>query len=594
MKSTHLVLMGMLSLALTGVSQASMPAGIDSAGAPAIWLRSVSYITGSSAEFSAFIQPNQSAAVYWIEWGLDTSFGLSTQPSPLRASLYAQRVNRLITGLQLNTTYYIRAVAVNEDGTTRDSVLVFTTLPDHHLPDAIALDADSISKTSARLRGRCDPNGSPAEVYFSWGSAIGDGRTETTPIHDLGDGTDDVEFAETLEGLIPNMTYRFELNVYTFIPSIGLHAFVAQYGYFTTLFDSSVLGLVIPFQMVTRDGYSMEVKFGVHSYATACLDRALGELELPPFAPDLDVRLVGKCLELGSYVDLHAYSSSTQVDTHRVQILLEESHYPIRFSWPDLTVAYAGSVNFQMGDVAVDMKAATSYTVETADFNLVRIIAKHPNPEFPFPSIVMVDGADRPVPGRIDALVQPNGRPTSAWFEWGTSVEYGSSSSPEIVGEENTSVRITRQLSDLVPYKVYHARAVAENATGRIFGPDQLLAPPNITGVIPGEDLPSTFKLFQNYPNPFNPTTVISYSIPPPTGRDLGSHERDGQLQASSRVTLNIYDLLGREVATLVDEEKYAGTYSVSWDASKFASGIYFYKLQGGSHVSVRKMVVAR
>jgi hypothetical protein len=89
--------------------------------------------------------------------------------------------------------------------------------------------------------------------------------------------------------------------------------------------------------------------------------------------------------------------------------------------------------------------------------------------------------------------------------------------------------------------------------------------------------MPASYELSQNYPNPFNPTTVISY-----------------QLSAVSEVNLKIYDLLGREVAILVDEVKPAGTYSVRWEASHFSSGVYFYRLQAGHFVDTKKLVLIK
>ena len=89
--------------------------------------------------------------------------------------------------------------------------------------------------------------------------------------------------------------------------------------------------------------------------------------------------------------------------------------------------------------------------------------------------------------------------------------------------------------------------------------------------------LPENFKLFQNYPNPFNPTTKINYQVP-----------------QTAFVTLKVYDLLGREVATLVNEEKSAGSYEVEFDGSNLSSGIYFYKLQTENYSSVKKMILLK
>jgi hypothetical protein len=97
-----------------------------------------------------------------------------------------------------------------------------------------------------------------------------------------------------------------------------------------------------------------------------------------------------------------------------------------------------------------------------------------------------------------------------------------------------------------------------------------------LTGVAESS-LPVAIALVQNYPNPFNPTTAISY-----------------QLSAASRTTIVIYDLTGREVVTLVDGLKDAGSYSVVWDASKNASGIYFCRMVAGTYTATKKMVLMK
>ena len=91
------------------------------------------------------------------------------------------------------------------------------------------------------------------------------------------------------------------------------------------------------------------------------------------------------------------------------------------------------------------------------------------------------------------------------------------------------------------------------------------------------EIAPSEFSLSQNYPNPFNPSTVISYSLP----------ENDF-------VTLKVYDVLGSEVASLVNEHKQAGKYSVEFNASELGSGVYFYTLKAGTYVQSKKMILAK
>ena len=93
---------------------------------------------------------------------------------------------------------------------------------------------------------------------------------------------------------------------------------------------------------------------------------------------------------------------------------------------------------------------------------------------------------------------------------------------------------------------------------------------------------PKEFILYQNYPNPFNPTTIIKYEIP-------GQARNDNVL-----VILKVYDVLGNEIATLVNEEKPAGEYEVDWNAGELPSGIYFYQMNAGSFISIKKMVLLK
>ncbi len=97
------------------------------------------------------------------------------------------------------------------------------------------------------------------------------------------------------------------------------------------------------------------------------------------------------------------------------------------------------------------------------------------------------------------------------------------------------------------------------------------------TDVKPIATVPKEFGLTQNYPNPFNPSTKIQYSIP--TG---------------AQVTLKVYDLLGREVATLVNQDQAAGSYEASFDATNLANGAYLYKLTAGSYSDVKRMMLLK
>ena len=93
----------------------------------------------------------------------------------------------------------------------------------------------------------------------------------------------------------------------------------------------------------------------------------------------------------------------------------------------------------------------------------------------------------------------------------------------------------------------------------------------------PNPNIPATFELQQNYPNPFNPATIIHY-----------------QLSADVFVTLKVYDVFGREIQTLVNDVKQAGNYTVDFNGSSLASCVYFYRIQSGDFISVKRMVLIK
>lgn len=99
----------------------------------------------------------------------------------------------------------------------------------------------------------------------------------------------------------------------------------------------------------------------------------------------------------------------------------------------------------------------------------------------------------------------------------------------------------------------------------------QMLVSQNIS------DIPKNYGISQNYPNPFNPTTVINYQLP-----------------VSSVVTLKVYDILGREIATLVNAKITAGYHSASFNGEHLSSGIYFYRLQADSYIQTKKLILLK
>ncbi|MBI1933975.1 MAG: T9SS type A sorting domain-containing protein, partial [Ignavibacteriales bacterium] len=99
----------------------------------------------------------------------------------------------------------------------------------------------------------------------------------------------------------------------------------------------------------------------------------------------------------------------------------------------------------------------------------------------------------------------------------------------------------------------------------------------NVTDIKNITEIPIIYALYQNFPNPFNPSTSIKFSIP-----------------ETANVKLIVYDVLGKAITTLVNENKSPGNYDVEFNASYLSSGIYFYKIEMGKYVSVKKMMLIK
>ena len=130
-------------------------------------------------------------------------------------------------------------------------------------------------------------------------------------------------------------------------------------------------------------------------------------------------------------------------------------------------------------------------------------------------------------------------------------------------------------------YALLPARGTVRNDMGHMGGPNSLWAgwdpPVSVKRDETKNGVPSEFALSQNYPNPFNPNTTIKYGLP----------ER-------SFVELKVYDILGREVTTMVNEELDTGFYEIDFNASQLASGIYLYQLKAGSFIETKKMILLK
>jgi hypothetical protein len=145
------------------------------------------------------------------------------------------------------------------------------------------------------------------------------------------------------------------------------------------------------------------------------------------------------------------------------------------------------------------------------------------------------------------------------------NINYVVPSSPQIADVNNTELNIfVYQQSSSISTTSHVQQAMKTPVTGSI-------------GISNNNVVVEDYSLTQNYPNPFNPSSTFTFSIP-----------------KSGNVSLKFYDMIGNEVATYVDGFMNAGSYSVEFDGSSLASGVYFYKLQAGDFSATKKMVLSK
>jgi len=162
----------------------------------------------------------------------------------------------------------------------------------------------------------------------------------------------------------------------------------------------------------------------------------------------------------------------------------------------------------------------------------------------------------------IGAAVFRTNSPVSSYTQFSVPITYFNSGAPDSGG---------------IDVAIYQATGSSVVHAGSTFKLDDLTFSGATDVAISSGQIPQMFSLHQNYPNPFNPSTVIGYDLP-----------------LTGFVSLKVYDLLGRERATLVNGEQSMGYHEVTFDASSLASGTYFYRLQAGSFTATKKLMLLK
>lgn len=445
-------------------------------------------------------------------------------------------------------------------------------------PTPVTLPPDSITSTSARLHGTLETNDETAAHLTCFDFEIGNQMVPLyawTPTYYPGNAHGTISVTNVITDLVPGMIYHYRAEV-AYCDIGGNSSRWGERVLFVTLSDSAAKGLILPILFEESSGQSRSLFFGAHTLATECLDERFGEYEVPPPPPTgcMDVRFRRYCFGQGANLDVRGFRSESQIDTFVLRVQLGDPGCPLRISWPDVNDYYTGPVTLNLGVQSIDMKQVRSVVLDEEPPR-VWVITQGPVVSAQYPCVTTNAPPDSvQADYHVTGVVNPNGIPTTAWFEWGTSTSYEHATDAQSVGSAIGAEEFQDLLNGLSVNTMYHFRAVARNSAGVMYGADQMLRVLGPTGVNREALAPAEFALQQNYPNPFNPSTLIHYELP-----------------GDVMVRLVVYDILGREVATLANERKQAGKYDVAFNAAALSSGIYVYRMQAGDFVSMKKML---
>ncbi|MDP2208897.1 MAG: T9SS type A sorting domain-containing protein [Bacteroidota bacterium] len=553
--------------------------GSDTLNPPIIYSSGVGYISPISAVGGAMIGANGSNTYARFQWGTTTNYTDSTNwkygPTDWRVS----PVSIPIEGLTPMTTYHARVSAKNSDGITHGPDIVFKTLRIFNQPTAITLAPENVGMTSAYLRGLVNPNSEKIQVYFQCYDSE-NGFVLTPPPVSIDSSSRDTIITIFLQNLTPNREYFYRVQVS--VEGSGSSPVSGEFYYFTTQYDSFFGGFSVPLMFKINSSYTRLLRFGVHTYGSRCLDYGLGEMELPPWPPSdrSETRFVTppnsppSCLALGVYIDFRKYYSSTQIDTYKIRIQPGEGEYPTELSWGDIGKYYQGQVRLidptGGSGFNIDMKNINSYLINEI-YTSALIIAEGP--------INIIKSKSPEINGttaKLTGIFNPNGETTEAWFEWGADSLYDQITTSVELGNGMQPLNFTASLMNLNTNTKYQFRPVVKKLNSTFYGIGQSFMI-TFTDMKENKNIPSGLVLSQNYPNPFNPVTVIKW-----------------QLANGNYTTLKVYNIVGKEVAVLVNGYKSAGNHQVTFDGSQLTSGMYFYKLQSGNNVKVRKLTLVK
>jgi phosphodiesterase/alkaline phosphatase D-like protein len=584
---------------------------------------SATNITQTAAYLNGTVNPNGiSSTTVQFDYGTSISYGTTVYASPnpvtgnSNINVYAN-----INGLTANTLYHFRLKAINSNGTSygADSTFITLNVNVQPSPSVTTLSATSIGSTSATLNGMVNANGASSAVQFDYGTSTSYGATITAS---LTTGSTPVNDSAQIGNLTPYTLYHYRVE--------ATNSGGTSHGSdmtFTTKF-------IYPSSISLSQSYTFGDPTQSSSYKLIGLPGNLNSLltQILPGTPkqDWDAYYDNGAADNSYSITLNngwnvisnpfdksvVWDSVISVNSLDSNLIIygwnsgwstpgsfdpyKGYYFYNQHNLPSLKIPYNpnGTIGksiikaavFNLNDGTGPLRMSLNIGNEEKSFVIISIDSTSSN-DYDIHDLLAPPGDFE------DAGITLHNEKLSINYknllkESRPMMGSGQAFDINITDKQKKQVILKSEgvnnfkVSEVFLLDIYNSRLynLKEN-NSIVLNPNQeskyqiLIGNTDFIKTAEKEILPTEFKLFQNYPNPFNPVTTIEYSIP-----------------NTSFVTIKVYNILGKEVATLVNEEKQAGNFSVQLAIGnkQLASGVYFYRMQAGSFVNTKKLVLLK
>ena len=383
-------------------------------------------VNTNSATLNGAVNPNGTTAFAWFQWGTSTSYGNSTTRTNAGSGSSAVPWGAVVTGLVPGTLYHFRAAATNSVGTNYGSDSTFTTsnLP----PTVVTLAADLVTGTSGRLNGTVNPNSTATGVWFQWGTNTSYGSNTVSVA--AGFGSSPISTNAILTGLASGVTYHYRV--------VARNDVGTNYGSDVT-FSTATPPTVTTYAADLLTGNSARLNGNVNPNGTPTT----------------------MWIEWGTTA---SYGNTTAAGDIGQGNSPAGVFYPLSGLGAGLTYHYR---------VAARNVAGTNYGSDVAFTTLLPpVVATSPA------TLVTSSNAT------LNGTVNPKGAATTAWFEYGPTVSYGSSTVATSAGSGSSAVVVNAAVTSLAPGATYHFRVAANNGGGTSYGSDATFVTSNGPAVV--------------------------------------------------------------------------------------------------------------